>query len=199
MLTTAEESRQAQSDGLISHFPVRCRPPFLTATYSLLSNRWTLQSVEILFVRGGGVWGKMLLKGLVRFKIQVSSSYQVLVGASITYLYSPREALGYSSYILSSPLFQFPFSPRAVGSCSQRGTSVTCACRGRGHSAGLPVLLHESALQSEAGQQRAFQGELRLKRKEICLFQPLYLVPSRQYSAFCTPHLCLPTSTVPGA
>lgn len=94
---------------------MRCRPPFLTATYSLLSNRWTLQSVEILFVRGGGVWGKMLLKGLVRFKIQVSSSYQVLVGASITYLYSPREALGYSSYILSSPLFQFPFSPRAVG------------------------------------------------------------------------------------
>lgn len=178
---------------------MRCRPPFLTATHSLLSNRWTLQSVEILFVRGGGVWGKMLLKGLVRFKIQVSSSYQVLVGVSITYLYSPREALGYSSYILSSLLFQFPFSPRAVGSCSQCGTSVPCACRGRGYSAGLPVLLHVSALQSEAEQQRAIQGGLRLKRKEICLFQPLYLVPSRQYSAFCTPHLCLPTSTVPGA
>lgn len=125
MLTTAESSLQAQSDGLISHFPVRCRPQFLSATYSLLSNRWTLQSIEILFVRGGGVWGKMLLKVLVHFKIQVSSSYQVLVGASITYLYSPRKALGYSSYILSSPLFQFPFSPRAVGAA----LSVAPQCR----------------------------------------------------------------------
>lgn len=139
----------------------------------------------------------MLLKGLVHFKVQMSTSYQLLVGVSVTYLYSPREVLGYSSYISSSPLFQFTFSPRAVGSCSQRGTSVTCACRGRGHSAGLPILLHESALQSEAEQQRAFQGGLRLKRKEICRFQPLYRVPSRQYSAFCAPTCaCLPVQSL---
>lgn len=131
---------------------MRCRPQFLTATDSLLSDRWTLQSGAILFVGGGRCLGiRMLLNELVRFKIQVSTSYQVLVGVSITCLCSPREALGYSSYISGSPLFQFLFSPRAVGSCSQHGTSVTCACRGRGHSVGLAMFLHRRVKQSGRG------------------------------------------------
>lgn len=130
----------------------------------------------------------MLLERARGFKVQVSTSFQVLVGASITYPCSPREALGYCSHTSSSSLFPSLFSPMPClclwGAALSLAPDATRLRRQRALCwAGQHILFYQSALQTEAEQQRALglsKGDFRLRRKEVCLLQPLYLMPSRQ-------------------
>lgn len=140
----------------------------------------------------------------VDFKVQVTNSFQVLVGASITYPYPPWEPFdtivkfqdhpSCNSYLAQYALF-------SVGWCSKAGPSVTRVCWGRGYLSGLNNIFSWADLlhRRKQSSSRLLKEDFWLKRKEVCLLWPLYLIPSRQSLAFYTPHLCLPTNILSGA
>lgn len=136
-------------------------------------------------------------------------------GSSVYFLPSPSRSFYHvplfsqGSPCLQQPYFKFILTPTLFipipclfpGGAPLCLAPQWCVCWHRGRSVGLGSTSSCINLLCRLKQRSSGLSEdnFWLKRKEVCRLQPLYLMPSRQCLAFCTPHLCLPTSILPGA